>query len=501
MNMKDIKTYLRWITLMFCLLLSACSDDEDSKTPVFPDLQRIECAVGDEKTLTFEATDNWVLTSSSLWCYFKQEGEQTFTCSGAAGKQTITIYISDDATEMLKVNKAELTMMMGGMQQVIAEVSRPMVGYEVYAFNQDKSVLYTEENPFVIDFDGKTKLLLTANEDWVLSEKPVWLDIETKEKDVFGYAGKDVLVTPTVIRQYKKAEKKANLKFESRSGQFAEVAVVYQGVPEGRIVSSIEEKIKASFDGQEYTVGETTYNSDGVPVTVIAWNDAYTLVTIEYVDYYGEFIYTDNPPAWLHVEDDKAGNVKITTSMNTAKLRTAYVLGFPNNVYEEIKENFEERVLLNNGIAKEFQENIIADIEQAEKPKTNEGFVLKDDSGEELTDLELISYADQHGEDETIEKYGISNVWIVSLPLGKKYTPLMITPNGMSTSNYIESCEILNKWDKKLELSQYSMYEVKLTGITEQMNGDSDMVIKIWSLKDGTRGLYAILLITHRTED
>ena len=81
MNMKDIKTYLRWTALMFCLLLSACSDDEDSKTPVFPDLQRIECAVGDEKTLTFEATDNWVLTSSSLWCYFKQEGEQTFTCS------------------------------------------------------------------------------------------------------------------------------------------------------------------------------------------------------------------------------------------------------------------------------------------------------------------------------------------------------------------------------------------------------------------------------------
>ena len=77
----SIKTYLRWTALMFCLLLSACSDDEDSKTPVFPGLQRIECAVGDEKTLTFEATDNWVLTSSSLWCYFKQEGEQTFTCS------------------------------------------------------------------------------------------------------------------------------------------------------------------------------------------------------------------------------------------------------------------------------------------------------------------------------------------------------------------------------------------------------------------------------------
>ena len=302
-----------------------------------------------------------------------------------------------------------------------------------------------------------------------------------------------------MIRQYKKAEKKANLKFESRSGQFAEVAVVYQGVPEGRIVSSIEEKIKASFDGQEYTVGETTYDSDGVPVTVIARNDAYTLVTIEYVDYYSEFTYTDNPPAWLHVEDDKAGNVKITTSMNTAKLRTAYVLGFPNNVYEEIKDNFEERVLLDNGIAKEFQENIIANIEQAENPKTNEGFVLKDVSGEELTDLELISYADQYGEDETIEKYGISNVWIVSLPLGKNYTPLVIASNGMSMSNYVTGCEILNKWDEELALSITGMNEVTLTGITEQMNGNSDMEVKIIGSKNGST--HAILLITHRTED
>ena len=59
--MKDIiKYYLQLIVLMFCLFTSACSDDDETVTPVFPDLQKIECAVGDTKTLTFEATDNWI---------------------------------------------------------------------------------------------------------------------------------------------------------------------------------------------------------------------------------------------------------------------------------------------------------------------------------------------------------------------------------------------------------------------------------------------------------
>ena len=73
--MKDImKYYLQLITLVFCLFVSACSDDDETTTPVFPDLQKIECEVGDTKTLTFEAADNWILTSSSLWCYFEQDG-------------------------------------------------------------------------------------------------------------------------------------------------------------------------------------------------------------------------------------------------------------------------------------------------------------------------------------------------------------------------------------------------------------------------------------------
>ena len=42
--MKDIiKYYLQLIVLAFCLFTSACSDDDETVTPVFPGLQKIEC--------------------------------------------------------------------------------------------------------------------------------------------------------------------------------------------------------------------------------------------------------------------------------------------------------------------------------------------------------------------------------------------------------------------------------------------------------------------------
>ena len=215
--MKDImKYYLQLITLVFCLFVSACSDDDETTTPVFPDLQKIECEVGDTKTLTFEAADNWILTSSSLWCYFEQDGERTFVCSGNAGKQTVTIHISDDATELLKSYKAELTMKLAGSQQVIAEVTRPSTGYEVRAFNADKSVMYTEKNPFVINFDGTDILVLEANEDWALKSNPEWMEFNRRASDsevVSGNAGDNVSVIPQMIMQYKKNEITGKLSF------------------------------------------------------------------------------------------------------------------------------------------------------------------------------------------------------------------------------------------------------------------------------------------------
>lgn len=508
--MKDIKYYLQFIALMFCFLLSACNDDDDSKAPVFPELQKIECKVGDEKVLAFEAIDNWILTSSSLWCYFEQDGEKTYSCSGTPGAQSVTIHISDDASELLKSYKAEISLMMSGTQQVIAEISRPVVGYEMRIFNEDKSVMYTEENPFVIDFDEKSNMLLTSNGDWVLAEKPEWLNIKMEDgsEAVSGFAGNYVLATPSVAKLSKKDAKNASLKFESRDGKTTEIVLKYEGIPADRIITSIEEKIKVSADGDNYTVGDDNYDADGVPVTVIARNDEYRLVSVEYtmehdpLTWEPEFTYNiigESASQWLWTSDDRKGNVKIAASANPGDKRCAYVLAFPNSIYAEIKDQLFERVLLVSGVSNEFKENIIVDLEQTENSSASEGFILKDGNYEPLTDIDLISYTEQVGKEAAMEKYGTTNVWIASLPLGHSFNPLIVAPKGMTMNNYIAGVEFLNnsKWDG-IEIGEAFM-DVPIYGIDENTNGEKDMEISIINSASGMT--YAVLIISKRYSD
>ena len=508
--MKDImKYYLQLITLVFCLFVSACSDDDETTTPVFPDLQKIECEIGDTKTLTFEAADNWILTSSSLWCYFEQDGERTFVCSGNAGKQTVTIHISDDATELLKSYKAELTMKVAGSQQVIAEVTRPSTGYEVRAFNADKSVMYTEENPFVINFDGTDILVLEANEDWALKSNPEWMEFNRKASDsevVSGDAGDNVSVTPRMIMQYKKNEITGFLTIESRSGAVAKVPVKYEGIPADRIIGTLTDNIEASADGASYTVGDNSYSSEGVPVTVMAKNDEYTLVCVEYVEERNmmwEYEYTykiieGGSDRWLWVDNDEKGNLNIAVSRNSSEKRNAYVLAFPNSVYAEIKDQLSDLVLLKTGIPQAYDENIIANVLQAEDASASMGFVLKNGDGEVLTNVTLTSYADNVGEEQAMEKYGTKNVWIASLPLGISFDPLIIAPKGITMTHYLMAVDFIDgyKWNG-IEKDEPFM-DVTIHGIGPDVNSEKDMEL---SFMDSSGEVYAVLIISKRYAD
>ncbi|WP_448777793.1 DUF5003 domain-containing protein [Bacteroides congonensis] len=509
--MKDImKYYLQLIVLAFCLFTSACSDDDETVTPVFPDLQKIECEVGDARTLTFKATDNWILTSSSLWCYFEQNGEHTFTCSGGAGEQTITIHISDDATELMKSYKAELTMTMAGSRQVIAEVTRPSMGYEVRAFNADKSVVYTEENPFVINFDGTDILVLDANEDWVLKDKPEWMEFKRKASDseiISGRSGDNVKVTPQMIVQYKKNEITGFLTTESRSGAIAKVPVKYEGIPADRIIGTLTDNIEASADGESYTVGDNSYSSEGVPVTVMAKNDEYTLVCVEYVEelnmltYQYEYSYTIMENAsnrWLWIDDDDKGNINIAASSNSSEKRNAYVLAFSNSVYAEIKDQLSDLVLLKTGIPQAYNENIIANVLQAEDASASMGFVLKNGDGEVLTNVTLTSYVENVGEEQAMEKYGTKNVWIASLPLGISFDPLVIAPKGITMTHYLMAVNFIDdyKWNG-IEKEEPFM-DVTIHGIGSDVNGEKDMEL---SFMDSSGEIYAVLIISKRYAD
>ena len=87
--MKDKIYFLRFVVLAFCLVFVACSDDDDKKQgdPIFPEVQKISCAVGETVELTFNANMNWKLSSSALWCKFVVGGELMNSCSGETGEQ------------------------------------------------------------------------------------------------------------------------------------------------------------------------------------------------------------------------------------------------------------------------------------------------------------------------------------------------------------------------------------------------------------------------------
>lgn len=145
----------------------------------------------------------------------------------------------------------------------------------------------------------------------------------------------------------------------------------YEGIPADRIIGTLKDNIEVSVDGESYTAGDNSYDSEGVPVTVMAKNDEYTLVCVEYVaernqmTWELEYSYTimDSFNRWLWIDDDKEGNINIAASANNSKARTAYVLAFLTLYMLKLRIIYPILFYLKR-IPKEYDENIIADIKQ-----------------------------------------------------------------------------------------------------------------------------------------
>ncbi len=516
--MKDLKYYLGFIMLAFCVLFVACSDDDEEVKPVFPELQKLECAVGDEKALSFEATGNWTLTSSALWCTFVVDGENVYSCSGTAGQQTVNISIGDDATALLKSYKAELKLMMGGEQQVIFEVTRPTTGYELHAFNADQTVEYTAENPYVQDYAEKGVIKVTANADWVV-EGTVSLDLS----NTYGLAGDVIQIKPTLKSgfEHRKEAWEQELIFKNKEGEvIAKVPVQYDGIPSDKIEFSNDNPftntIKVSVDGESYTYEEETFGYEGVPLKVMARNNEYTYVGVEYSQEMSaetgwNIVWTFKQlrgwENWLWIDDDGKGNLLIAAKNNESAKRTAYLMVFPNSVYDEIEDDFETKVLSPDGIPNEYAGYIAANIEQEAFVATSGLSIMdaytfqpiKDGMGN-IIQPELY---EGMSEDQLIEKYGTSNIYLIySFTLGVDYSHIFIVPNGYTGYN-LNGTTKLNGVDTAwsgvaLEpgMNSNEQMGVYVYGIGPDTNGP-EMTI---TLNDGDTP-YAVLLIQTRYPD
>ena len=149
--MKKNKFTLGWffISLLMAFAVTACDDEDDNvATVTFPEKQTIGGAVNETKSLTFDAVADWTLTSSTTWCYFiteetpaakAAEGVKEYAISGKAGKQTVTIGISEEGQEYDQATVASIIIRMNGQEAVLAEVTRNAAGRTFKLYKKGRS--------------------------------------------------------------------------------------------------------------------------------------------------------------------------------------------------------------------------------------------------------------------------------------------------------------------------------------------------------------------------
>ena len=385
-----------WLVLMALVsvtLFTACSSDDDAVTPVFPQVQPIAGEAGEVKEFTFEANENWSLSSDKIWCKLVQgEKADAFVLNGTAGKQTIKVKITDDdASNDMSV--AQLFLNMGGQKVAIAEVTRSAAGYKLQVF--DAAGKDITETGITVGYKNLAELpvynkfTVKSNYRFAVTNTPAWVDLEggfmvgTPNKDAVG--GVSFKENQGVSAKY--AIKDGNytiITFTSEDGKAAKtVPVIFEGMPKDmmEITHPNDDKLvskwnvwNVSLDGKVFTQngsklngGETndfTFHSF-VPFTLKTLDDAYQLVVF------------DKKKDGLRVDESGAvkfqgekGNVKLTIEPLNSGSRTFVVYALPQAIYKTL-ENGPDDMLENNytNVKSDYDNCFLMEVKQKEEKK------------------------------------------------------------------------------------------------------------------------------------
>lgn len=160
--------------LFMALCISACSDDDDDAVKaVFPEKQTVNCVYGDTKELNFETNADWQLTSSATWCRFVNDGHEDYSLSGTAGKQTVTLKITDEAVAFDAPTVARLTMMIGAEKAIIADVVRDNKMRELKIYDMEGNEIHEIE----VGYNNYKPFQIKANFRFAATNRPEWLEI------------------------------------------------------------------------------------------------------------------------------------------------------------------------------------------------------------------------------------------------------------------------------------------------------------------------------------
>lgn len=179
LNLKGM-SWIMALAMMFIVSFTSCSDDkeEGATTPVFPEEQAISCNAGETKVLTFDANMTWQLSSTAaIWCKFEVNGEDKEVVKGEAGKQSITIKVTDAAQEIGKTSEAQLKLDMGGETKVIATITRSAKGYSLKIYDAEGNEITTEQG-LEVGYKKQISFTVKANFRFAATSFPEWVILD-----------------------------------------------------------------------------------------------------------------------------------------------------------------------------------------------------------------------------------------------------------------------------------------------------------------------------------
>ena len=338
-----------WLVLMALVSVSvftACSsDDDDAVTPVFPQVQTITGAAGDELDFTFDANMNWSLSSSAIWCKLVQGDNTAFVLNGAAGKQTVKVKLTADE-ESKDMSVAQLYLTMGGQKISIAEVSRSAAGYELKVYvktseNEEIDVTKTGLTVGYKNIAGQpiyNKFYVKSNYRFAVTNTPAWVDIEggLAFKENAGLSAKYAVAK----------DDNYTITFTSEDGKAAvTVPVIFDGMTADIMditypTSNQWAVWNVSMDGAVYTQNGSSLNNDAtnaftfnkfVPFKLSTLNDAYQLVVFETSDWG----LREDMVGAVQLQGEK-GDMKLTVAPLASGSREFFVYALPQSVFESL---------------------------------------------------------------------------------------------------------------------------------------------------------------------
>lgn len=477
LNLKGM-SWIMALAMMFIVSFTSCSDDkeEGAITPVFPEEQAISCNAGETKVLTFDANMTWQLSSTAaIWCKFEVNGEDKEVVKGEAGKQSITIKVTDAAQEIGKTSEAQLKLDMGGETKVIATVTRSAKGYSLKIYDAEGNEITTEQG-LEVGYKKQISFTVKANFRFAATSFPEWVildggsmagEVNDKEEGELKIQATNGL-TVKENGEYEKwpveagKDSKNVITFADEAGNASfSFPVFFKGMGAEDINITEPElnsrygwnvsldgktfKLAGSMDGGENVI---TFN-DKMEFTVVSLKDEYEVVLLDAFNHWqtGKKVIEEMNSYSSWIKYTKNGN-KVTLTVNAPNpdmegynSRECYALVIPKAQYEQIEEDIVANLVTTNEEGDQDlvyiygQNNLLINLVQEEEKADGESFEILKGGYMPLTCNKVT--------DESIlnkfHDYSVTAVYSVEVPKTENYNNVSINPllsNWSNTNGY-----------------------------------------------------------------